>query len=202
MRSRQPIAAAAAAAACLSQQATTGAAAATSTQRERFAAAALAAAAAAAAVAASPGAASPLPTLDASNRVLFRHLDDHWPMAGLEISDETLGAPIHGAHRVQGKHQAAPLTSACPLSTLEPSDHHPTAAITTAPSCVRVICGGMRGLMTLPEHRILVFQPGAAGAPLEMSPTEFERMGGRGSHKRWRNSIRVADAGDEGWGEG
>ncbi|GBF96742.1 hypothetical protein Rsub_09484 [Raphidocelis subcapitata] len=72
-------------------------------------------------------------------------------------------------------------------------------------SSISVVCGAARGLMLLPRQRVLMpaAQAGGgggsggagAGGAAVVSPTEFERLGGRGSYKHWRTSIRVAEDG-------
>ena len=54
-----------------------------------------------------------------------------------------------------------------------------------------VACGPIQGLMLLRSQRILI-NAGTPAAAL-VSPTEFERLGGKGSCKQWRSSIRVVD---------
>lgn len=56
---------------------------------------------------------------------------------------------------------------------------------------VPVVCGSLEGLMLLPSLRIIL----DAGTPAarEVSPTEFERLGGRGSSKKWRRTVFVLD---------
>lgn len=58
---------------------------------------------------------------------------------------------------------------------------------------VRVVCGSTHGMLLLPRRRILVTS--GPSAMREVSPTEFERIGGKGTAKKWRISIRTADGG-------
>jgi len=76
------------------------------------------------------------------------------------------------------------------------SDASPAAVAQGPPNCdsdvsVRVVCGRVSGILLLPKQRIIV-NPGCANAR-EVSPTEFERMGGRASAKKWRLSIKTAN---------
>jgi hypothetical protein len=64
---------------------------------------------------------------------------------------------------------------------------------------IGVRCGAVAGVLLLPRKRVLM-HPGTAHAT-EVSPTEFERLGGKASYKRWRSSIRVNDASAGAWGE-
>lgn len=48
-----------------------------------------------------------------------------------------------------------------------------------------VSCGPVRGVMLLARQRILT---SGGAAPLLVTPTEFERIGGRGACKQWRTS--------------
>jgi len=52
---------------------------------------------------------------------------------------------------------------------------------------VHVVCGDLRGVLLLPKRRILL-NAGTLSA-LEVSPTEFERLGGKGRVKKWRMSV-------------
>lgn len=86
---------------------------------------------------------------------------------------------------------AAPAAAATAASVL-----HTVVATTAARTqCdnIPVVCGKLVGLMLLPSKRIVV----DAGTPQarEVSPTEFERLGGRGSRKRWRRTVFVIDGG-------
>ncbi|KAI8471564.1 MAG: hypothetical protein J3K34DRAFT_520501, partial [Monoraphidium minutum] len=53
-----------------------------------------------------------------------------------------------------------------------------------------VVCGGAGGLLLPLRLRVLV--GGGPGGVAELTPTEFERLGGKAAHKRWRTSIRLA----------
>lgn len=50
------------------------------------------------------------------------------------------------------------------------------------------------GLMLLPQKRILV-QDVCRETPCEVTPIEFERLAGKGTHRRWRYSISVMEDG-------
>ncbi|GBF96744.1 hypothetical protein Rsub_09486 [Raphidocelis subcapitata] len=67
----------------------------------------------------------------------------------------------------------------------------------SASARIGVTCGGVAGVLLLPRKRVLL-HPGTPAA-VEVSPTEFERLGGKATYKRWRSSIRVADASAEAW---
>lgn len=56
---------------------------------------------------------------------------------------------------------------------------------------VAVECGGLLGIMLLPRGRVLIY-PGTDAAR-EVTPTEFEKLGGKGAAKKWRSSIRLKD---------
>jgi hypothetical protein len=56
---------------------------------------------------------------------------------------------------------------------------------------VPVVCGALTGMLLLPRRRILI-NAGTAGE-CEVSPTEFERLGGKGRAKKWWMSIRTQD---------
>lgn len=58
---------------------------------------------------------------------------------------------------------------------------------------VSVVCGAIKGVLLLPKRRIII-NAGTKGAR-EVSPTEFERLGGKGSAKKWRLSIRLRSGG-------
>ena len=53
---------------------------------------------------------------------------------------------------------------------------------------VHVVCGDLQGVLLLPKRRVLL----NAGSPsaFEISPTEFERLGGKGRVKKWRMSVK------------
>ena len=68
-----------------------------------------------------------------------------------------------------------------PLPQQQPQQPPPRAAR------VPVACGALRGVLLLPEMRIAVHS-GTPAAAL-VSPTEFERLGGRGRVKKWRLSV-------------
>jgi hypothetical protein len=57
---------------------------------------------------------------------------------------------------------------------------------------VPVECGGMAGLLAVSRLRIIM-NPGTA-SEREVSPTQFERLGGKGASKKWRLSIHVANS--------
>jgi hypothetical protein len=74
-----------------------------------------------------------------------------------------------------------------------------------AATSVPVVCGALTGVLLLPRRRILI-NAGTAGE-CEVSPTEFERLGGKGRAKKWWMSIRTQDgtpggAPARGWGAG
>jgi hypothetical protein len=54
---------------------------------------------------------------------------------------------------------------------------------------VSIVCGGLPGVLLLPQMRVLV-SVGARGLR-EVSPTEFERLGGKGAAKKWRQTIQL-----------
>lgn len=54
---------------------------------------------------------------------------------------------------------------------------------------VPVACGSLEGVLLLPKKRIVVRSKG--GPACEVTPTDFEKMAGKGTHRRWRQSIRV-----------
>lgn len=49
---------------------------------------------------------------------------------------------------------------------------------------VPVVCGDCKGVLLVKQGRVLY-------EGQEMSPTEFERLGGKASAKKWKNSVRV-----------
>jgi len=54
------------------------------------------------------------------------------------------------------------------------------------PNCVDVVCNELRGTFYLQRSVIKLKETGA-----EVSPTEFERLAGRGSAKKWKISVRI-----------
>jgi hypothetical protein len=57
---------------------------------------------------------------------------------------------------------------------------------------VPVECGTLTGVLLLPHPRVVVGEGTAAGKTV--SPTEFERMGGKAASKKWRTSIRLLNS--------
>ncbi|KIY91913.1 hypothetical protein MNEG_16050, partial [Monoraphidium neglectum] len=64
---------------------------------------------------------------------------------------------------------------------------------------VHVTCGGVAGVMVPSKQRILIDAGG--GRFGDVGCTEFERLGGKAAHKRWRSSIRLANECGPTWGE-
>lgn len=96
--------------------------------------------------------------------------------------------------------------SPAPMSSGEPTPQHPCSLPGPAPATgdtvhVPVECGGKYGILLLPKGRILIADPGPEGMR-EVSPTEFERLGGKGAAKKWRQSIRLRDGEQGGTGGG
>jgi hypothetical protein len=60
-------------------------------------------------------------------------------------------------------------------------------ALNEAVEQISVTCGDLEGTLLLPKRRV-VLNAGTADA-LEVSPTEFERLGGKGRVKKWRMSV-------------
>lgn len=56
---------------------------------------------------------------------------------------------------------------------------------------VSVMCGGVTGVLLLPKKRIII-HPNTEQAR-EVSPTEFERIAGKGAAKKWRQTIQARD---------
>ena len=65
---------------------------------------------------------------------------------------------------------------------------------------VSVVCNGLMGVLLLPKKRVIV-NPGTEGAR-EVSPTEFERLAGKGGAKKWRQTIHLRNGGREGAARG
>ncbi|CAG9464975.1 unnamed protein product [Pedinophyceae sp. YPF-701] len=59
-----------------------------------------------------------------------------------------------------------------------------------APRTVRVLCGGVRGVMDVARSVIAI----PAQGNREVSPTEFEKLAGKESSKKWKATIRVERA--------
>jgi hypothetical protein len=62
---------------------------------------------------------------------------------------------------------------------------------------LKVACGDMIGTLLVHRARIVINE--GAGDEKEVSPTEFERLGGRSATKKWKQSIRLVNDDGE-WG--
>jgi hypothetical protein len=86
------------------------------------------------------------------------------------------------------------------LSSAGSADYHAGGAAAAAPAeagddgevHVPVECGGVAGLLAVSRLRIIM-NPGTA-TEREVSPTQFERLGGKGASKKWRLSIHVQNS--------
>jgi hypothetical protein len=56
---------------------------------------------------------------------------------------------------------------------------------------LRVACGDMIGTLLVHRARIVINE--GTGDEKEVSPTEFERLGGRSATKKWKQSIRLVN---------
>lgn len=105
--------------------------------------------------------------------------------------------PVHAEGTSSLSADVGPAAPAAPAAAATAASVLHTVVATTAArtQCdnIPVVCGKLVGLMLLPSKRIVV----DAGTPQarEVSPTEFERLGGRGSRKRWRRTVFVIDGG-------
>jgi hypothetical protein len=59
------------------------------------------------------------------------------------------------------------------------------------PICLQVCCGDMVGVLLVAKGKIAL-NFGQINEK-EVSPTEFERLGGRSATKKWKQSIRLID---------
>lgn len=82
--------------------------------------------------------------------------------------------------------------------------HSPSQDLSQLQQRINVVCGTTYGVMLLPQGEVLV----DVGTPEQrvVSPTEFERLAGKGTFKNWRHSIKVVDRGERlgllmPWGE-
>jgi len=79
---------------------------------------------------------------------------------------------------------------------------HPSDAVH-----ISVECGTLTGVFLVPNPRVLIGV--GTASEREVSPTEFERLGGKAASKKWRTSIRIQESaccfvggwGLSGWGE-
>lgn len=65
---------------------------------------------------------------------------------------------------------------------------------------LKVACGEMIGTLLVHRAKIVIHE----GSPdeKEVSPTEFERLGGRSATKKWKQSIRLVNEDGEWWARG
>lgn len=59
------------------------------------------------------------------------------------------------------------------------------------PVCLQVCCGDMVGVLLVAKGKIALNF--GQHNEKEVSPTEFERLGGRSATKKWKQSIRLID---------
>jgi len=106
------------------------------------------------------------------------------PNSGSSV--HTAGSSAAGGPAAAGQSSAAALTppplNSCFTARISPGEDEVRVAVT---------CGSLAGMMLLPKRIMLV----GAGTPQakEVSPTEFERLGGKGCNKRWKSSIQLAN---------
>lgn len=96
-------------------------------------------------------------------------------------------ACLSGMEPVAAPSGAVPFLLGCTYATGVPIPH--SMPLTALPSSVEVICGDLKGILVLSKGKIFINS--GTSKEKEVSPTEFERLGGRAATKKWKQSIRL-----------